>query len=123
MASAKQLLLGDPPLYDTSVYHCQQAAEKALKAFLTWRDKPFKKVHDLMMLTSECKPLDHAFTSLEEAAEILTPYGTAFRYPGSTLEPEPDESKEAVDLASRVLDFVKYRLPAECHPGTSGGSS
>ena len=118
----KRLLHGDPPLYDTSVYHCQQAAEKTLKAFLTWRDKPFKKVHDLVMLTSECKHLDHAFTSLEEAAEILTPYGTAFRYPGSVLEPEPGESKEAVDLASQILGFVKCRLPAECHPDTSGGS-
>ena len=26
-----------PPLLDDIVFHCQQAAEKALKGFLTWR--------------------------------------------------------------------------------------
>ncbi|MBF0282593.1 MAG: HEPN domain-containing protein, partial [Zetaproteobacteria bacterium] len=33
--SAKALLSLD--LRDTGVYHCQQAAEKALKAYLSWR--------------------------------------------------------------------------------------
>lgn len=35
LASARRLLDGNPPYLDTAVYHCQQAAEKALKALLT----------------------------------------------------------------------------------------
>ena len=47
LGSAKRLLSGDETFPDTAVYHCQQAAEKALKAYLTLKDTPFQKVHDL----------------------------------------------------------------------------
>jgi len=82
LASARVLALAEPPLLDTAVYHCQQAAEKALKAWLTWQDVPFMKVHDLTALVSHCTKMDEDFAGLAEAAETLTPYATAFRYPG-----------------------------------------
>ena len=42
VASAERLIAGDPPYLDTAVYHCQQAAEKALKAYLTRNDRPIR---------------------------------------------------------------------------------
>ena len=33
----------DAPL-DVAIYHCQQAGEKAVKAYLQWRDEPFAKI-------------------------------------------------------------------------------
>ena len=47
LGSAKRLMTGKDSFLDTAVYHCQQAAEKALKAYLTLKDTPFQKVHDL----------------------------------------------------------------------------
>ncbi len=47
LGSARRLMEGDEPYLDTAVYHCQQAAEKALKAFLTYHDIVFEKTHDL----------------------------------------------------------------------------
>jgi HEPN domain-containing protein len=88
LASAVRLLEGEPPFPDTAVYHCQQAGEKALKAFLASRDRPVRRVHDLVVLADECSSLDGSLAGLAEAAEILTPYGTAFRYPGDLTEPE-----------------------------------
>ena len=35
LGSARRLMEGDEPFLDTAVYHCHQAAEKVLKAFLT----------------------------------------------------------------------------------------
>lgn len=35
LATARLLILGHEPYLDTGCYHCQQAAEKALKAWLT----------------------------------------------------------------------------------------
>ena len=32
-------LAASPPLLEDVLFHCQQAAEKALKAFLAWRDE------------------------------------------------------------------------------------
>jgi HEPN domain-containing protein len=37
----------------------QQAAEKTLKAYLTWRDEPFEKTHSLVALVSKCLPSIH----------------------------------------------------------------
>jgi len=113
LLSAERLLIGDPPLLDTAVYHCQQAAEKALKAYLTLNDVPFEKVHDLTVLVEQCKKIDSTFEQLVDIAETLTPYATAFRYPGDILEPEESDTEESVKLANRVLNFVLERMPEE----------
>jgi len=110
LASALRLLEGDPPFLDTAVYHCQQAAEKALKGFLASRDRPLRRVHDLVLLVDACTDLEASFAELAEAAEVLTPYGTAFRYPGDVSEPQPTEALEAVACARRVLDQVVRAL-------------
>ncbi|MFB1490934.1 MULTISPECIES: HEPN domain-containing protein [unclassified Thiocapsa] len=86
LASASRLLEGTPPYPDTAVYHCQQAGEKALKAFLAAHGRPIRRVHDLVLLIDTCVGLDASFSQLAEAAEILTPYGTTFRYPGAATE-------------------------------------
>jgi len=41
-----------------ALYHCQQATEKALKAFLTWHDQPFRKTHNLRELGDACAAID-----------------------------------------------------------------
>lgn len=43
----------DPPLLADALFHCQQVVEKALKGFLTWHDRPFRKVHDLREIVAE----------------------------------------------------------------------
>lgn len=40
LLSAEQLAGADFPLLDTAAYHCQQAAEKAIKGFLLFHDPP-----------------------------------------------------------------------------------
>ena len=49
LETARRVVAGDPPITDTAVYHCQQAAEKALKAFLIDQGQPIFKTHDLMV--------------------------------------------------------------------------
>jgi hypothetical protein len=56
---------------------------------------------------------DHGFDALQEAAEILTPFATAFRYPGDLIEPEATDVAEAIELAQRIVDFVSSRLAVE----------
>ena len=78
----------DPKRLDISVYHCQQAAEKAIKAWLVSREIPFSKTHDLERLL-ECANSDSDLLShLGEHMLILTPYVVEFRYPGDVFEPE-----------------------------------
>lgn len=59
----------------------QQAAEKALKAFLISKGVKVAKIHDLLTLNQECSKLEPQFGTLEEACNILSPYYLSTRYP------------------------------------------
>ena len=111
LRSARRLYTDSPPLLDTAAYHCQQAAEKTLKAYLSLYDVPFRKTHLLVPLLTECEVLDAGFDVLAEAAEALTPFATAFRYPGDALDPEDSDVAEAIELAEAVVAFVLTRIP------------
>jgi HEPN domain-containing protein len=84
-----------------------------LKAYLTYQDVIFQKTHNLSSLLELCLEFDERFESLRDAAEILTPYATEFRYPGEIIEPEEEDVKEALEMAETVLSFVHDLLPWE----------
>src|SRR6266540_2733274 len=81
--SAGILLAAARPRTDTALFHCQQAVEKAWKAFLFWNDLPFRKTHDLRELGDACASLDRSLAALAQRAEQLTPFAWVFHYPGA----------------------------------------
>jgi HEPN domain-containing protein len=110
LKSADLLLNDHDPIRDTGVYHCQQAAEKLLKAYLTSKETVFSKTHDLRVLLLLCQNIDQAFEQFVGAADTLTPYAVTFRYPGDVLEPSDDEAKEALLLAKTMMAFVLGKI-------------
>ena len=48
MRAAEHDTSATSPLLEDIVFHCQQVAEKSLKAFLTWHDKPFRTSKSLV---------------------------------------------------------------------------
>ncbi|MGB9902918.1 HEPN domain-containing protein [Methanothrix sp.] len=116
LGSARRLMEGDETYLDVAVYHCQQAAEKAIKAYLAYRNTTFEKTHNLVALLAFCLPLDPTFEQWKEAAKILTPYATEFRYPGDVLEPERREAEQALAQAEALVNFIVRRLPEEVRP-------
>ena len=44
LEAAKRMIVCVDPLLDTGAYHCQQAAEKALKGWLTFRIRTIARV-------------------------------------------------------------------------------
>jgi len=111
LLSAEQLFSTAPPLLDTTVYHCHQVAEKALKAFLTYKEIPFQRIHHLTVLVEQGMEVDPTFETLLDIADILTPYAVAFRYPGDVLEPEYADVVEALEISREVLTFVLSKIP------------
>lgn len=105
------LFENEESLLDAVVYHCQQSAEKSLKAYLTYRNTTFRKTHDLDVLIDLCSLSEPSFQELKDGADILTPYATEFRYPSDTVEPERYEAEEALEIASSILNFVVKLLP------------
>lgn len=112
LEAARILAAQKSPLRDVVVYHCQQAAEKSLKAFLTWHDRPFAKTHVLAELVEEASEIDADFGSLLDEAEELSPMAWRYRYPGDLLEPDAAECQNALDVADKIGAFVLQRLPA-----------
>lgn len=103
------------PITDTAVYHCQQAAEKALKAVLIKRGDSVFKSHDLVALLTKCANSDQAFAQWVEVAATLTPYATAFRYPSD--DPESPLKVDTNDSVG-IIDSYFLSINAEHLPET-----
>ena len=103
---------------DAGIYHCQQAVEKALKGFLILHGKPFEKIHDLGKILEQAILVNAAFEKFADAADTLTPYSVAYRYPDEQgiLEPSREEFDEALQRAQSIYDFVLNLLPPEVRP-------
>lgn len=82
LLSAKKLVRGKDPYFDTAIYHCQQSAEKVIKGWL-------------------------------DVAVQISPYATAYRYPGEVLEPTDKEFSRAFKIVSALYEFVCSMLPNE----------
>ena len=86
LQAAELLLTADPPLLGEVAFHCQQAAEKAMKGYLSWHDIAFGKTHDLAVIGGLCVGND------------------------PSLEPL---CRRALRLAHEVREALLPRLPAE----------
>ena len=103
-------LAAAPPLIADALFHAQQACEKAMKAFLTWHDVPFRKTHDLGVVGEQCCVVDRTLEPLFRDAAPLTQYAWRFRYPGESIEPAATDGDHALGLAERVVSEVVDRL-------------
>ncbi len=107
----------DAPL-DTAIYHCQQTAEKAVKAFLVSKEISPEKTHDIRKLTLEAAAHEPRFNEVMDMAVALTPYAWEFRYPDDLAETYPtrEEFDEALQHAQAIYDFVLNLLPEDARP-------
>lgn len=70
------------PMANTASFHCQQCAEKYLKAFLTENLIRFERIHGLATLLDLCASLDGDFRNIANDLNVLEGYAVAVRYPG-----------------------------------------
>jgi HEPN domain-containing protein len=106
-------LAADPPATEDALYHCQQAAEKVLKAFLVWHDQPFPKTHDLGKLGNQAVGVDRTLEPLIDEIVELTKYAWIFRYPGEVDEPSVVEAVEVLHKVRGFIDAMTSRFPEE----------
>lgn len=93
-------------------FAAQQAVEKALKAFLVSKGITTQKIHDLVTLNNQCLNQNAQFKELEEACNILSPYYLSTRYPDVAQFEEfsEDQTKNVIEQAEKVINFVKDKL-------------
>ena len=113
---AAAALLTAPATLRSALFHCQQAAEKSLKAFLTWHQTPFPKTHDLTLLSGFCLELDASLDTVMAPSLALTRFAVATRYPGEIEEPSTEEVRQWLSVARSIFDAICSRLPQETRP-------
>lgn len=92
-------------------FHCQQAVEKCLKAFLVAHAVPFLFRYDLGYLLDLCLSVDPACSALETHIAGLTPYAVEMRYPTDfPLRPTTKQVRAFYRQAQAVYAFVQEKL-------------
>lgn len=89
-------------------FHCQQAVEKYLKAYLISKGKEIKKTHNIEFLLSECEDFDPDFGSIDP--KNLSDFGVEIRYPGDLYTPSEFETKEYIEIAHQLKKMVSEKI-------------
>ena len=98
----------DGPLPVTTALHCQQSAEKYLKAYLQENEVSFSDYQHLIALFELCLSVDRSFETLGMDINQLESYSIASRYP--KIEDSLEFRKEAIATTNRVKEFTLGKL-------------
>ena len=76
---------------DQQCFHCQQSAEKYLKARLEEANILAPKTHDLKRLLALLVPIEPLWSALGRACASLSDFAVEFRYPGGQSHHRPSQ--------------------------------
>jgi HEPN domain-containing protein len=113
--SAAEIILKDEYLLTNIVaFHCQQAIEKYLKAYLIEKNVPLVKTHDLIKLNDMINEIKNVGID-EEKLIIINEVYIESRYPGEIgLMPDGiptiDQVNEFMDYAKEVKTIIQNEL-------------
>ncbi|MHA1610909.1 MAG: HEPN domain-containing protein [Promethearchaeota archaeon] len=86
-------------------FHCQQASEKYLKAYLTFLSLDVPKIHNLEKIVDLLLMKDSNVLKFKEDCAKVSPFAVESRY----LEFDEVESKyslEAIEIAEKLKEYV-----------------
>lgn len=87
-------------------FHCQQAVEKYLKAFLIKETGILHSGHYLMGLLKRCYQIDENFREFIPQVTFLNSYYIETRYPAAGgLIVDEEDAEQCIEYASQVLDY------------------
>jgi HEPN domain-containing protein len=95
-------------LHDVVCFHCQQCAEKYLKALLEELGLTVPKLHDLDHLRALLLPHHPGLRSLRRGLQFLTNFAVTIRYPGDNASKR--QAVAALRWAERVRSVCRGLL-------------
>lgn len=104
----------ESPVPSIVCFHCQQCAEKYLKALLVEEDIRFPKTHDLLALLKLLMRVAPFLVSFRDKLEPLNDYAVEFRYPDETATKE--DAKTALANCRDVRAEVRRSLGLDGPP-------
>ncbi|MFB3892606.1 MAG: HEPN domain-containing protein [Phycisphaerae bacterium] len=91
-------------------FHCQQAAEKLLKALLSELKVEFRRTQDLRELSDLLADVGHPLPQEFDDLDQLTPYGVFLRYEAPE-NPVALDRQGARNMIARLRKWVETRVP------------
>jgi len=110
LGTAKITYLYIPEYLDTVTFHCQQAVEKYLKAYLISQSTLFKFTHDLVYLLDLTTLKDLDFQNYYDSVSELQGYAVEVRYPNETIYLSNEKVEKALMIAKNVRDLVMLKI-------------
>ena len=99
------------PVHWAAAFHCQQAAEKSLKAFLAYNEYHVEKTHDIEFLVKLCTKILPQMEQFIESGAVLSEYAVDPRYPVAKFEITKIKAEKAMEIARSIFEFVIDALP------------
>ena len=108
LMSAQRLLEIEPMILDNACFHCQQAIEKYLKAFLIFHGLDIERTHNIIFLLSQCANFDPVFATIDPLN--INVYAVQGRYPDTNLMPEKEEAESYYQLALEIKTLITEKI-------------
>ena len=107
-------VLSNHSMTNAMAFHCQQAIEKYLKAFLIENDVPLQKIHNLVRLNEMVKEIRDLGIDEDKLFTINTVYFDT-RYPGEfgltpNGMPTDEQTKEFIAFAKEVKTIISNAI-------------
>jgi len=107
-----ELLMKDAePVYWASAFHCQQAAEKSLKAFLAYHEYHVEKTHDIEFLVKLCHEIEPGMEQFIVTGATLSKYAVDSRYPAPRFEITRKKAEKVIEIARDIFEYILNALP------------
>ena len=105
---AVQAARSKEPFHDQVCFHCQQSAEKYLKALLAELSEPIPRTHILRDVLSLLLPFHPSLRGFGRGLRFLTRFAVDTRYPGDNATKRQAEA--ALGWADRVRQMARAIL-------------
>ena len=102
------LLKAEKSYFSPVCFHLQQAAEKYLKAFLTFHNKEVIKTHSIEYLLNTCADFSDDFKQIEP--NDLSDYAVDVRYPAFIFNPDLEETNRHKEIVEEIRQIVLKTL-------------
>lgn len=108
--TAQHELTFEDAVKESICFHCQQAVEKYLKAYLIFLEINFPKTHEIGELIGLIENVDNNISQLKNEADKLTDYAVEIRYPDDWFEPNQNDVTEAINITQQIREYIKEKI-------------
>lgn len=102
--------------YSDACFMSEQAAQKALKAYLLFSGERYIPIHSVRELANLCSQYERAFKEVVEYGMVLDRYYILTRYPDALAPPAvpyksytKEDAVQALKYAGEILQLVKNK--------------